>query len=152
GWHITDGEVVVLVDPYISRLPSSRFRGVHWTHTGYVEDSPGSAPVIEPDTAAIDARVRRADLILVAHSHHDHALDAPYIARRTGARIVGTETTARLARAAGVPDSQVIAVRGGEDYSFGSVSVKAIPGLHGAAGGKGYFDGRTAPADLAPPL
>lgn len=152
GWQITDGEVVVLVDPYISRLPASRFRGAHWTHTGYVEDSPGSAPVIEPDTAAIDARIRRADLILVAHSHHDHALDAPYIARRTGARIVGTETTARLARAAGVPDSQVITVRGGEDYRFGGVSVKVIPALHSAAGGMGYYDGRMVREDLAPPL
>ncbi|HEX7048916.1 MAG TPA: MBL fold metallo-hydrolase [Longimicrobiales bacterium] len=152
GWQLTDGEVVILVDPYISRLPTSRFRGAHWTRTGYVEDSPGSAPVLKPDTAAVDAHIRRADLILIAHSHHDHLLDAPYIARRTGARIIGTETTSRLARAAGVPDSQVITVRGGEDYSFGSVSVKVIPSLHSAAGGMGYFDGRVARKDLAPPL
>lgn len=152
GWEISDGKTVVLVDPYISRLPASRFRGAHWTRAGYVADSAGTDPVLEPDTVAVNARIRRADYILVGHSHHDHLLDVPYIARRTGARIIGTETTARLARAAGVADSQLITVRGGEDYSFGDVSVKVIPSLHSAAGGIGYFDARTARAGLEAPL
>ena len=92
------------------------------------------------------------NLLLTGHSHFDHSFDTGTWSLLTGARIIGTETTSRLARAAGVPDSQVITVRGGEDYSFGSVSVKVIPSPHSVADGMGYFDGRVARKDLAPPL
>jgi L-ascorbate metabolism protein UlaG (beta-lactamase superfamily) len=58
-------------------------------------------------------------------------LDVPYIARKTGATIVGTESTSNFARAQGVPGNKIIVVRGGEDYVLGGVSVKVVPSLHG---------------------
>src|SRR5439155_1473236 len=51
------------------------------------------------DTAAVDARITRADFILISHSHFNHSLDMPYIARKTGATVVATESTTTLARA-----------------------------------------------------
>jgi L-ascorbate metabolism protein UlaG (beta-lactamase superfamily) len=44
--------------------------------------------------------------------------------------ILGTEGTARIARARGVPDDQTIVVKGGEDYEFGDFSLRVIPSLH----------------------
>jgi L-ascorbate metabolism protein UlaG (beta-lactamase superfamily) len=40
-----------------------------------------------------DSHVKRADFILVTHTHYDHVLDVPYIATKTGATVIGTEST-----------------------------------------------------------
>lgn len=144
GWQITDGRIIVLVDPYLSQ-----FRMVDTGSGSPRMKMFDSATVIEPDTARIDAHVRRADYILVTHGHFDHALDAPHIARHTGAVIIGNESVANLARAYDVPDSQLIVVRGGEDYDFGTFSLKVIPSIHSALFHKHYYtDG--GPAGSAP--
>jgi L-ascorbate metabolism protein UlaG (beta-lactamase superfamily) len=111
--------------------------------------------MLAPDTEEIDTRVSRADYILVTHGHLDHALDAPYIAKKTGATIIGNETVANLARAYDVPDAQLIVVRGGEDYAFETFSLKVIPSIHTALFHKHYFSSRAAgnaPPGLKAPL
>lgn len=55
----------------------------------------------------------------------------PYIASKTGALVIGTESTANFARDNGVPNSQILTVKGGEDLELGSCSVRVIPSLHG---------------------
>jgi L-ascorbate metabolism protein UlaG (beta-lactamase superfamily) len=118
GWEITAGTLTILLDPYLSRLRyRGRFGGVD------APDAPGDTrPVfgpdddLVPDTATIDAHVARADYILHSHSHFNHTLDMPHIARRTGARVIGTESTVNLARAGGVPEPQLFPARGGEHY------------------------------------
>jgi L-ascorbate metabolism protein UlaG (beta-lactamase superfamily) len=82
-----------------------------------------NAAIAQSDTATIDAHIRRADLVLITHTHYDHALDAPYIASKTGATIIGTESTYHFARGQGVPADKLIVVRGGEDYAFEGLSV-----------------------------
>src|SRR5207245_2841456 len=103
------------------------------------------------DTAAVDARINRDDFILISHSHFNHCLDMPHIARKTGATVIGTESTTLLARAGGVPEAQLLTVRGGEDYEFGALSIKVIPSLHSALNGKHYYDGRVVPRDFSGP-
>jgi L-ascorbate metabolism protein UlaG (beta-lactamase superfamily) len=68
---------------------------------------------------AIDARVPRANFILVTHTHYDHVLDVPHIALKTRAIVVGTQSTENVLRAYRVPEEQLITVLGGEDYDFG---------------------------------
>jgi L-ascorbate metabolism protein UlaG (beta-lactamase superfamily) len=104
-----------------------------------------------PDTGAIDARITRASYILHSHSHFNHTLDMPYIARRTGATVIGTESTTNLARAEGVREDQLVTVKGGEDYDFGDFSVKVVPSLHSALNGKHFFDSRVVPRDFRGP-
>ena len=55
-------------------------------------------------------------------------------------------------RAYGVPEEQLITVRGGEDYEFGTFSLKVIPSIHSALDHKHYFSSETAPATLKAPL
>jgi L-ascorbate metabolism protein UlaG (beta-lactamase superfamily) len=129
GWEITDGTTVVLIDPYLSRL-----RRVTPNDTVLPSDTRplfANDSVARSDTATIDAHIRRADFILITHTHYDHILDAPYIATRTGATIIGTGSTFNFARAHDVPADRLIVVRGGEDYNFGRISVRVIPSLHG---------------------
>ena len=137
GWRITDGNVVVLVDPWLSRL---KYGG-----GGHPDDNRPDFARTDPawaDTALIDQHIEQADVILVHHGHFDHLGDVPYIARKTGARVVGTETTMMILRAYGIPEEQLYAVRGGEDYQFDGFSVRVVPGLHSALNEKHYFDSR----------
>ena len=143
GWEITDGRTVVLVDPFLTQF-------ARWTPRGPAREvAPDS--LYRPDTALINRHVKRADYIIITHGHSDHALDAGVISRRTGAVIVGHETTANLARAYAVPDSNLITVRGGEDYDFDTFSLRVIPSIHSALDDKRYFNNGRGIAGVAPP-
>jgi L-ascorbate metabolism protein UlaG (beta-lactamase superfamily) len=111
--------------------------------------------VLIPDSVTINRRVPRADYVIVTHAHWDHVLDAPYIARSTGAVIIGNSSVVNLARASNVSDSALITVRGGEDYDFGAFSLRVIPSLHSAILNKRYYTRVGAseiPRGLKPPL
>ena len=153
GWEITDGQRVILMDPYLSRLRYRARFGLMDTPElpGDTRRAFGPDDDLVSDTAAVDAHVTRADFILISHSHFNHSLDMPYIARKTGATVIGTESTTLLARAGGVPEPQLLTVRGGEDYEFGALSIKVIPSLHSALNGKHYYDGRVVPRDFRGP-
>jgi L-ascorbate metabolism protein UlaG (beta-lactamase superfamily) len=129
GWEITDGRTVILVDPYLSRLR----RVTPNDSVDPADNRPlfDNAAIAQSDPAMIDAHIKRADIVLITHTHYDHALDAPYIASKTGATIVGTESTYHFARAQGVRADKLIVVRGGEDFAFERFSVRVIPSLHG---------------------
>ena len=97
GWQITDGHTTVLVDPYLSRLkrvsPNDEVAADDARPLYGTDDRP------EPDAKVIDAHISAADVILITHTHYDHAFDLSYIARRTGATVVGTESTCYVAHA-----------------------------------------------------
>src|SRR5688572_9502597 len=68
--------------------------------------------------------VKNADAILVGHGHGDHMSDVPFVARRTGARLVGAPITAEQAEKMGLDRKQLVAVTGktggaGETLKFG---------------------------------
>jgi L-ascorbate metabolism protein UlaG (beta-lactamase superfamily) len=155
GWSITDGATTVLLDPYLSRV---RFKGRPYGAADAATVPGDARPIVAydeapaVDTATIDRHVPRADYVLLSHSHFNHAMDAPHIARRTGATVIGTESTANLARAGGVADAQILTVRGGEDWEFGRLSIRVIPSLHSALSGKHYWSSAVIPRDVRPPL
>lgn len=154
GWQITSGNLVILIDPYLSR--------VKYPSPNDNVDPNDPRPLIdgrslvESDKAVVDAHIQRADFIFLTHSHPDHSLDMPYIARKTGARVIGTESTGNLARAEGVPERQIQVVKGGEELKFDGFSVRVIPSLHGIfrkpAPGAPTPSIPLIPADLKPPV
>ncbi|MFV1450039.1 MBL fold metallo-hydrolase [Maribacter sp. HS] len=152
GWEISNDSLTILVDPYISRLKlkgNPRFYAEGDDRKIYSGDD-----VYESDTVAINKIITKADYILVHHSHTDHLADVPFIAKKTGAVVVGTETTATILKAYGIPEKQLITVKGGEDYQFDNFSIRVIPSIHSALGDKRYFDSKvySDPEELKIPL
>ena len=129
GWEISDGKTVILVDPYLSRLktvtPNDSVLAEDTRPLITIED------LVKSDAAVIDAHIHRADYVLITHTHFDHVMDMPYIAKKYAATVIGTESTVNFAKASGIPSPQLITVKGGEDYQFPSFSVRVIPSLHG---------------------
>jgi L-ascorbate metabolism protein UlaG (beta-lactamase superfamily) len=151
GWEISDGTTSILIDPYLSRINGPVPPGGH-SMPGDTRRAYGWSDIASPDVAVIDAHIKRADFILITHTHYDHVLDVPYIALKTRAIVIGTESTENVMRAYSVPEEQLVTVRGGEDYEFGTFSLKVIPSIHSSLDHKRYFSSATAPAGMKAPL
>ncbi len=110
------GRVVVL-DPYVTR--------------------PGPLRLLlgrlDADRSLVDRWIPPCHEVLVGHAHVDHVLDAPALCLRDGARLLGSESACRLARAAGVPAHQLVACNGGAEVESGPLRIEAIPSRHGLA-------------------
>jgi L-ascorbate metabolism protein UlaG (beta-lactamase superfamily) len=91
GFAVEHGGHVVLFDPYLTRASLRRVVVSH----------------LVPDEALVARVVPRASAIVLSHTHFDHALDAPAIARATGARVFGSRSALALCRAKGVAEAQL---------------------------------------------
>lgn len=79
-------------------------------------------------------QMRRLAAIIPVHSHFDHAMDIGAIANRSSASILGSSSTAQIARGAGVPEDQIVVVENGGEYEFGGFTVKMIASTHAPIG------------------
>jgi L-ascorbate metabolism protein UlaG (beta-lactamase superfamily) len=114
GFELSYAGHVVLIDPYLTRPKLRAVVGSHALHS--------SKTRVERYVGAVDA-------ILVGHTHFDHALDVPRIARLRGARVYGSHSAARLMRLHGLGQQAVEAVPG-QIYEVGPFSVTFIESLH----------------------
>ncbi len=104
----------VLIDPYLSRLALPTL--LH-----------GRA--LAPDGAQLARHVPRADAVLVGHTHFDHVLDIPWLARTHACPVYGSRSLANLMRLHGLPDHAVEVVPG-RVYELGPFEVTFIESLH----------------------
>lgn len=114
-----DGETQLLTDGFFTRPPLLAT----------------IAGEIAPDRERIAAGLQRAGIerlaaVLVVHSHYDHAMDAPEVARRTGALLVGSPSTANVARGWALPEDRIRVVTPHEPLQFGRFMVTLIPSRH----------------------
>jgi L-ascorbate metabolism protein UlaG (beta-lactamase superfamily) len=134
GWSLDSDTNTLLFDPYVTRSPVSDMD-----------------LTVTPDHAAIERFVPpRADLIVVSHSHWDHVLDVPAIALRTNAVVLGTESTAALARASHVPAQHIVSASGGEELVFKGFRVRVVKALHSLIDDDIGISGTIAPSPQLP--
>lgn len=77
-------------------------------------------------------QVKKADAILVGHAHGDHFADVPFVAKQTGAPVIGAPITAAAALKAGIPEKQIVSVtgRGGEIQRIKGLTIEPLLGTH----------------------
>lgn len=129
AWQIRSGKSVVLTDPWLTRFRTCT----------YSPEGADSSTKIVSTPAIIDRYVSTADAILVHHGHYDHLPDVPYIARKTKATVLGTETHLNLLRALRAPSDQLSQVTGGEYLPFEGFTVEVYKSLHSCGGKRHQF-------------
>lgn len=90
---------------------------------------------IKPDLEAITRglehnQVTQLAAVFVLHSHYDHAMDAPEVAKRTGALLLGSESTANIGRGWGLPEDQIRVVEDREPIVLGQFTLTPIELRH----------------------
>lgn len=115
NYELAYRDQVFLLNAYFDRLPHSHPIGVN------------------------PADIRKAAAIFVGHAHFDHMADAPGIAKRINAPIVGAPFGDVVAVKAGLPAKQYKVAMPGEVLRYPNVTVETILGAH------------TDQASLAPP-
>lgn len=90
---------------------------------------------VQPDTADIRwglerLGVTKLDGIFVTHSHFDHAIDAPEVARLTGAKMYGSESTANIGRGWNLPEEQIEVWKNKESIQIGKFTITPILSRH----------------------
>lgn len=138
---LSDGKTAILTDGFFSRPPKMQaFLGQ-----------------VEPDLYAITHGLLRAGIphrsnklsaVIPLHSHYDHAMDAPEVAKRTGALLLGSESTANVGRGWGLPESQIRVAKLGQPMKFGRFTITLYPGRHAPTG----FTGGEITEPLKPPV
>jgi L-ascorbate metabolism protein UlaG (beta-lactamase superfamily) len=134
GWEIrvpgADGKSTktILVDPWLTRFKTG-------TYTKAGADPNTRICVNEAlIDHYVDSGELRADHILVTHGHYDHLTDVPYLAKKTGATVIGTETHLSLMLALGAPEDQLSVASGGEYLTFDGYTIRVLRSLHSATG------------------
>jgi L-ascorbate metabolism protein UlaG (beta-lactamase superfamily) len=74
--------------------------------------------------------VRTLYAVLPVHSHYDHVLDSALVAERTGAPLVGGESTANVGRGHGLPQKQIVVATPGQAMTFGAFEVTLLESHH----------------------
>ncbi|GLZ27972.1 MBL fold metallo-hydrolase [Lentzea sp. NBRC 105346] len=90
---------------------------------------------IAPDPRSVRGAMERLGTppiaaVICAHSHYDHALDAPVWAALTRAELVGSESTANIGRGLGVPSERLRVVGDGDVTAFGAFEVTFVETVH----------------------
>lgn len=128
GWEIRIGGKTVLIDPWLTRFETGTY-----TPEGADPETPLCVDTGLIDSY-VDSGVLRADHILVTHGHYDHLTDVPYLAKKTGATVLGTETHLNLMAALGAPEDQLAVATGGEYLAFDGYTIRVLRSVHSATG------------------
>lgn len=116
---VDDGESALLTDGFFSR-PSL-------AEVGLRKLAPSQARI---DGCLHRAGIRRLEAVLPVHTHFDHALDSAVVAERTGATLVGGDSTANIGRGQGLSADQIVIAKSGHTLTLGNYDVELIESEH----------------------
>src|SRR6478736_4404458 len=117
GYRITCEGKTLFVDPYLSRAP--------------LRNLLLRRPTL-PDPGALERYVHAPGEVvgvLVGHTHFDHAVDAPAIARRFGCKAYGSDSLVTLMGLHGLTE-QTVEVEPYRTYELGPFEVSFTPSVH----------------------
>jgi L-ascorbate metabolism protein UlaG (beta-lactamase superfamily) len=114
GFRLAYQGTVIWIDPYVTRLPLIDLV---------------RRKAVPPSTEAVERWIDKADAVLVGHTHFDHALDVPAIAKQTGCKVYGSSSLENLMRLYGLAD-RAVTVAPHRDYEVGPFKFHFVPSVH----------------------
>ena len=104
----------------------------HMTRPSLMKYVFGSVPT---DASVVEEKLRlhhvdRLRAIFVSHSHHDHVMDAPFIAEKCGCMFYGSRSALNVARGGDIPEEKLVGFEAGRTYEVGDYRITVIPSLH----------------------
>lgn len=114
-----DGETQLLIDGFLSRP------GLGKVAFGKVRSN---IPVIQ--SVIQQYNINRLKGIFVCHSHYDHAMDAPAIAKLTGAGVYGSASTTNICKGEQLSENQTHTFEPGKTYTYGKFTVTVVASKH----------------------
>lgn len=117
-----DGNSQILFDAHITR-PS-----INKALLGKLETNEKLA-----DEMIENYHMDRLQAIFISHSHYDHVLDAPYLAKKCNAYIYGSESTLNVARGGNVKEDKLKEFHAPETICIGEYRITVLPSCHSKA-------------------
>lgn len=117
GYRMTYEGQTIFIDPYVSRAP---LKSLLLRRTALHDD------------ALIERHIKPHGSVagvLIGHTHFDHAIDAPAIARRFGTKAYGSASLRQLMKLHGLEDDTVV-VEPKKTYELGPFNVRFIRSAH----------------------
>lgn len=115
----SDGETSIMTDAFFTRPPA------HQVLFGKV--SPNKKII---EKCLNKAGVEKLDAIIPVHSHFDHAMDSPMAADITGAKLIGSTSTANIAIGYGLDTAQILVPAFNHVYQIGKFNITFIKSRH----------------------
>ena len=90
---------------------------------------------VRTNTVLCDEKIKQHNIdrlraIFVSHTHHDHVMDAPYIANRCYAKIYGSKSAKNVALGGKVKSDKIEVFEHGSTYTIGDYKITVIRALH----------------------
>ncbi|NVB81505.1 MAG: MBL fold metallo-hydrolase [Kofleriaceae bacterium] len=114
GFRLAYQDTVIWIDPYVTRLPLLDLV---------------RRKVVPPSKEAVARWIDKADAVLVGHTHFDHALDVPAIAKQTGCKVYGSASLRNLMGLYGLAD-QAVVVEPHRAIEVGPFKFHFVPSVH----------------------
>ncbi|MCP3898539.1 MAG: MBL fold metallo-hydrolase, partial [Desulfobacteraceae bacterium] len=119
GIEFVTDQGIFLIDPYLSRI--SKFKT-------FFQKVAANSHVLDK---YLDTLPSKLSGIVVGHTHLDHALDVPYLAKHSDCKVVGSSSLDSLFNLHGIQD-RVSVCKGNELIELGdNISVHMILSVHG---------------------
>lgn len=146
---LDDGETAILTDGFFSRPDRMQtFLGKVEPDLGNITRGLARAGIRLKDQPPGPGLSGEVAAVIPLHSHYDHAMDAPEVARRTGAELVGSESTANVGRGWGLPEKHIRVALLGQPLQYGRFTITLFPAVHAPTG----FTGGEITQPLTPPV
>ena len=114
GFELNYQGYSLLIDPYLSRRKFHRVL---------------SSRTLLPDTPVVADSIKKADAIVVGHTHFDHVMDVPILAALNNCKVYGSESLRRLMAVYGLSKQSEVVVAN-KVYGMGPFEVTFIESLH----------------------
>ena len=115
-----DGKDQILFDAHITRPSLS----------SYIRGAKESTNRALCDEIIRLHHIDRLRAVFISHTHHDHVMDAPYIAGQCGAKIFGSESAKNVALGGGVSAKNIAVFKHGDSFDIGDYQIRILKSIH----------------------